>query len=206
MKKQYDTYPRGVILSATSPTSVILNMPASAADKAVFWLARSGFVYKTYQDAIQDTAAEIPQESLAGITLYPSERLFYKRGEMNVIPAPGREISVLPGHLFVVSCVESPFCLPVKNQKPGNKSTIWISRNHNAFHTYTEALNDKPDNETKAVAALQQKVTKLENRKKHIGWLVTLVALLFVIYAFKKYGKQQSKYAGSRAAVSALPE
>ena len=206
MKGQYDAYPRGVILSATSPTTVILNMPAGAADKAVFWLARSGFVYKTYHDAIQDTASGIPKESLAGITLYPGERLFYKHAGMNVIPTPGREINVWPGHLFVVSCVETPFCLPVKNQKPGNKSTLWISRNNNAFHTYNGALSDTPSNETKAVATLQRKVTKQEQRKKHLGWLVALAAILFVIYAFKKYGKQQSKSVGSRAAVPALPE
>lgn len=206
MKEKYNTYPRGVTLSATSPTTFRLKIPASAAGKAVFWLSPSGFVYKTYADAIQDTAAEIPKELLSGITLFPGERLFYKHGNMDATTTPGREVQALPGHLLIVACVETPFCLPVPNQKPGNKSTLWISRNYNAFHSYKEALNDKPDSETKAATAAQKEVKKSAARKKYIGWIVILAALLFVIYAFNKYGKQKNKPAGSREIVPSLPE
>jgi hypothetical protein len=204
MKETYNTYPRGVTLSATSPTAFNLNMPESAAEKAVFWLSRSGFVYKTYDDALQDTAAAIPQELLAQINLLPGERLFYKHGNMNVIT--DREVNVLPEHLLIVSCVEKPFCLPVPNQKPGNKSTLWISRNYKAFHSYKEAFNDKPGSSTKAVMVMQRNVRKSAARKQNIGLFVVLAAILFVIYVFNKYGKQQNKYAGNREVVPAIPE
>jgi hypothetical protein len=205
MKENYNIYPRGVTLSVASPTTFRLNMPENAVEKAVFWLSRGGFVYKTYADAMRDTAAEIPKELVDSITLLPGERLFYKQGNIDVTTTPGREVPILPQHLLVVSCIEFPFCLPVPNQKPGNKSTLWISRTYNAYHTYREALNDKAGSKADAVTALQQQVKKAAVRKTRFGWLVVLVAVLFIIYVFKNYGKQ-NKYAGSREVVPALPE
>jgi hypothetical protein len=132
------TYPRGVVLdmqrSATVPGK---DVHPNALARCVYWLARSGVVYKTWQDAIADEGAAIGAGNTAA--LQPGERLLYLRTGMNhsLREEPVNDDAGY-GRFYRVTCIESPFALPV-SAKPSKHSTVWVGKNGKAYATYKEA-------------------------------------------------------------------
>jgi hypothetical protein len=218
MGKFDNIYPRGVVIDQEKSATVIRPtksvMPEGASKNMVFWLNKNGFVYKTVLDALRFTD-KIPStagmsESLAkyflsNAELNPSagEKAYFHRKTLYhaLTMAENSEIS---GHFVRVTTIDVPYALPVST-KPGERSTVWISKSDRAYATRKLALEDNIANSIPFEAATSNLSSLSSFFKSSWLWILLVCIVFYLISKNKKYGKQL-KSSGGLAAVPALPE
>ncbi|MDR0691567.1 MAG: hypothetical protein LBF69_00850 [Prevotellaceae bacterium] len=212
MGKFGNIYPRGVVIDwETSPTIILTPLPEKARPNAVFWLNKNGIIYESLLSAIANTN-KIPPAYIGRSSFTPTldhvfaagEKAFYHtrlKGKSAVYKGEMEDSRVYKNY-YRVKTIDVPYALTVST-KPGDHSTIWISKNDRAYATRKLALED---NITKSIPfdAVISKVSSISSFFKS-SWLWLLLVCITFYLIYKKYGKQL-KSPGSRAAVPALPE
>jgi hypothetical protein len=215
MGKFDNVYPRGVVLDWENSDTVfhLHNMPEQAKKNAVYWLNKDGIVYKTLMDALLnlnkfpvDLIRESGYNLLKKMVKFDkSEKAYYHRSRLkNAEERSDR--SYIYRHLYLVTTIDVPYAIPLST-KPGNPSTVWISKSGRAYRTRNLAVKDNIvdsiplENYTAAVSSATSFL------KSSRIWIVLCIVgiVLYALFKNKKYGKQIAS-AGSREVVPALPE
>lgn len=200
MGKFDNIYPRGVVIDwATSPTIITTAIPKEAQPHAVFWLNKNGILYQNLVTAIAHSG-KVPNTTPNGYgtaftpkfdsILAKDEKAFYHYRSMGkTVAYRGDEIdSYLYANYLRVKTVDVPYAFPVST-KPGEHSTIWISKSDRAYATRKLALEDDPD---KALTSVNMATSGILNSLSEFlfgstfGWLLLIIAGLLIIGMLKK--------------------
>jgi hypothetical protein len=199
MGKFDNIYPRGVVIDwERSPVRFHPGgyMPEAAQEHAVFWLTKNGILYKTMLDALYwdkkvHTTDALKQGEKA---FYHSNKL--ATGFVEIVreeEATFEPSEFSPSHYYRVSTIDVPFALPVST-KPGDHSTIWISKSDRAYATRKLALEDDSN---KAIGSLALAAGSIADALSEFlfgtawGWLLLVIAGLLILRMFKKTGSKQ---------------
>jgi hypothetical protein len=169
MKNRFDIYPRGVVINEAQSNTLI--RPTGAKGNYVFWLAASGYVYKTRREAIDDLAPAAMAAMPHAVELQKGERLLYHRGDIGAqVMIPETWDAEVADRFKRISATETPYKVSAST-KPGQRSTLWISSTSRAYATYNHAVTDNPayalDREPAAVS--------------FVGWGLAALAVVAVI-------------------------
>jgi hypothetical protein len=202
MGKFDNIYPRGVVIDREK-SATLIREPEEAGNHPVYWLNRNGIVYKTLLDAIyyegktpatHDGSNSITPD-LTALRQSDEKFIFIKKSLSDAYLVPTREDSKLLGAggnplpwYRRVSTIDVPFAMPVST-KPGDHSTVWISKSDRAYPTRKLAMEDDPN---KAIGSLGLAAASIVDALAEFlfgstfGWLLLIIAVLLILRMFKK--------------------